>query len=388
MISRPIIFLILALHATFIAGWWRPAQKTLTLKLRPRVPAHRHSPRDGRSFRPDHQYEKSVQGWTKQAGWLRPSRTFTASRRRNVTLGQQGKFFRADYQYDESVPGWTKLNPMPLTWEQARFRCSLEGSTLASPITSKLERIMKKIMTENSAAVIFLGISSIYSSLGHFHTVEGYPLDGFAEITWAPDEPNNIGNNEQCIAMYADGSWADVNCTTPLPFICFRNESKYAQDITPNFICGTIDQEYIFDERTGHCYKVHRIGHTWDVGHSICSAEGGYLAIINSAEEQDVLKDLLYNHAPAYWISAQHKEYFGIGFRDWSEHGEWMTIHGQTLKEAGFDKWAPGQPDNYSPGEYCGGILRNAMFDDVWCDHTIPFICEREPPKMVRSTGK
>lgn len=52
---------------------------------------------------------------------------------------------------------------------------------------------------------------------------------------------------------------------------------------------------------------------------------------------------------------------------------------GETLSEAGYDRWASGEPNNMSQphGELCAGMHRNGGFVDIPCDTTIyPFICE------------
>ncbi|KAI5644079.1 lectin c-type domain-containing protein [Phthorimaea operculella] len=289
-----------------------------------------------------------------------------------------GRYYRADYTFNETLQGWTKFNRIPEKWEQARLRCFLEGSTLATPMSHYHKSIMMDTMDKYSAKLIFLGMSAIYSN-GDFYSVEGNPLKEISN-TWALGEPNNSGD-EQCIAMYANGDLADVSCNEPLPYICYRKEPQ----ITPSVgQCGTIDPDYTFVPQTRHCYKVHRFGQTWSKAFMTCSAEGGYLAIINSEEEQNALRDLMAKY-PAGQIMAKHKDYFGVGFHDWSEHGVFMTVHGQTLKEAGFEKWAGGQPDNFPPGEFCGSVFRNAMLNDIWCTDTIPFICEMVPWSLLEN---
>ena len=37
---------------------------------------------------------------------------------------------------------------------------------------------------------------------------------------WAPNEPNNVGNNEDCGTITTNGKWNDYICYHYLPFIC------------------------------------------------------------------------------------------------------------------------------------------------------------------------
>ena len=41
-------------------------------------------------------------------------------------------------------------------------------------------------------------------------------------INWAPNEPNNLTGNEQCVQMFGnvDGSWNDVECSNRFAIVC------------------------------------------------------------------------------------------------------------------------------------------------------------------------
>ena len=41
-------------------------------------------------------------------------------------------------------------------------------------------------------------------------------------LLWQAGEPNNAGGNERCAAVGRTGMWLDVNCGTPMPFVCSR----------------------------------------------------------------------------------------------------------------------------------------------------------------------
>ncbi|KAI5651670.1 lectin c-type domain-containing protein [Phthorimaea operculella] len=286
----------------------------------------------------------------------------------------RNKQYRSDYMFNEVLQGWTKFHKIPEKWEDARLRCYFEGSTLATPMSKEFNKMMTDSMGCNSAEIIFLGMSAIYSD-GDFYSVEGHPLRQMAN-PWAPGEPNNPGN-EQCIAMYANGYIADVDCTVPLPFMCFRKEPENPPHVRQ---CGTIDPEYKMDDYTTHCYKIHPIGQIWSGAARTCSAEGGYLAIINSEEERIVLENRMVDYQNnTIKSNSTYKNDFYLGFHDWSGYSLFMTIHGQTLKEAGYDKWIKDNPNNLPPGQHCGSVERGGLFNDMWCNQTMPFICEMVP---------
>lgn len=50
---------------------------------------------------------------------------------------------------------------------------------------------------------------------------------------------------------------------------------------------------------------------------------------------------------------------------------------GQSLKDAGFDKFFPGEPNN-GTAEYCGSVFRNGYLNDLSCDKHFAFICEKQ----------
>ncbi|XP_049868663.1 macrophage mannose receptor 1-like [Pectinophora gossypiella] len=292
------------------------------------------------------------------------------------------RHFRSDYTYYHELNGWMKLHQMPTTWDDARQRCTLEGSVLASPVNNELLQAMKIVIGQSRAKRgVFTGVSDIFSP-GDFFSVEGIPI-GKISADWAPSEPDNKKNEEHCIAMLPNGTIADVNCNEPYPYICFKQN-------TPNmptpYHCGTVDPEYKLESRTGSCYKFHRIGRPWPGAFKTCVAEGGHLAIINSDTEAQVLKEM-YAKNPDNIVKAKYPHVASIGFNKWGETSSysWLTIHGQTLQEAGYEVWEPNTPNNATPGEYCGSIYRSGKLNDMRCHEAIPFFCEKLPGSLIEN---
>ncbi|CAK1547067.1 unnamed protein product [Leptosia nina] len=282
--------------------------------------------------------------------------------------------YRYDYKFLLEVDGWIKLHPVPATWEEARLKCQLEGAMLSSPHTINMQAVMKNTMKNTRAELsgVFTGTHARFSK-GDFYSVDGIPLTKMA-VSWMPMEPDNEGNIEECILMLGNGTIADVNCNDVYPYICYRKRQNVA--FTE---CGTIDRDYIFDKRTGHCYKFHTVHRNWTRAFMTCSAEGAYLAIVNSETEAEVMRDLFATH-PANTIKY---DTVLVGFHDWGERGTWTTVHGQTLEEAGYAKFEKGQPDAAPPGEYCGGMFRGATLNDVWCHESLAFICEKTVDSLI-----
>ncbi|XP_061707991.1 hemolymph lipopolysaccharide-binding protein-like [Cydia pomonella] len=113
------------------------------------------------------------------------------------------------------------------------------------------------------------------------------------------------------------------------------------------------------------CYKFHRALRTWFQAYVTCHEEGGELAVINSAEEAQMLQTMFKeNLSPDQAI---------VGLR--TKAGEWVTVDEEPLSVSGYDSWSPGEPNNKN-GESCGFMLRSGMLNDDPCDKLAPSICE------------
>ncbi|RVE45770.1 hypothetical protein evm_009570 [Chilo suppressalis] len=296
-----------------------------------------------------------------------------------VTVNSQ---FRYDYTYEPKVGGWLKLHVMPSTFFDAFRICNAEGAVLASPLNIYFKNAMmalhKKIIV--NSCTLYTGIHSSVAK-GSFASIEGKPLSKIS-VEWAPNEPDNFNDSESCIAMFENGKMADVRCTETFPFICYK---KKTVNMAINE-CGTIDNDYFLESRTGSCYKFHRVGRTWRNAYMTCMAEGGHLAIVNSKTELEVIKEIFARYPPDTRM-AQSKEGVSIGIHTWGEDRVFYTVHGQRLVEAGYANFTSGQPDNNrafdSSGSHCGGIWREEL-DDFWCTgNTISFICEKRPESLL-----
>ncbi|CAH0398086.1 unnamed protein product [Chilo suppressalis] len=283
--------------------------------------------------------------------------------------------FRHDYQYRKDAKGWFKFHQIPATWENARIKCFHEGAVLASPLNKEIHTVMQDIL-KDERQMAFTGIQSL-TSVGDYFSIEGVHFSEMP-IEWRADEPNNLGDEEHCLAMWRDGTLADVSCANTRSYICYKNKTS---DLFINS-CGTSDQAYL-EVSHGQCYKFHPECLSWKRAHVVCSAEGGHLAVINSAAEARLLQELYAKKFET--ISRCNSIFMHFGFRNPEENDSpyWFTIDGQTLEEAGFAVWAPNQPDNFHSVEYCGtAVFRNATdetmmaLNDIGCSTRLSFICE------------
>ncbi|XP_075986549.1 C-type mannose receptor 2-like [Anticarsia gemmatalis] len=264
---------------------------------------------------------------------------------------------------------WYKYHVVPATWSTARRICAIEGGILASPVTPLHEQVMRYF---SSRRQMFTGLHSTYSE-GIYYTVDGIPLESLS-VTWAANEPNNIDNLESCLVMDPEGKLSDIRCESPRPYLCFKNQ------ILPETVCGTPDSEYVFYKETNKCYKFHKKPEKFYDANFVCSAEGGHLAILNSNAEAGVIRNIISKHPQNSVVGEFWKEIVFVGFHNWGTGGDWRTIHGQTLAEAGYQTFAAKEPKMpHGAAKYCGAVFRDGTLDDTHCTNFLSFICEKEP---------
>ncbi|XP_054001327.1 hemolymph lipopolysaccharide-binding protein-like [Hylaeus anthracinus] len=108
----------------------------------------------------------------------------------------------------------------------------------------------------------------------------------------------------------------------------------------------------------------------WNAARQTCMRDGGYLAIINSVAEESVL---------LRYMEQQNIAEAWLGIHDLFEEGDWVTLTGESLEEAGFDKWTTAfanEPDNYGGNQNCGVLVKASGLDDVVCTLHHFYICE------------
>ena len=96
-----------------------------------------------------------------------------------------------------------------------------------------------------------------------------------------------------------------------------------------------------------------------------CTNEGGSLASIESAEEQQIVED---NAADGAWI----------GLNDILNEGTATWVNGASV---GFTNWRNNQPNNGGMGQHCVWVRSQSQadpgtWDDVVCNRDLPYVCQ------------
>ncbi|CAF4953801.1 unnamed protein product [Pieris macdunnoughi] len=271
-----------------------------------------------------------------------------------VIASNDANWFRCDYECFPKAGGYLKLHRIPANWREARLRCHLEGAKIASPLNDELKNAMLSMMDVSlkRKCGVFLGIHATFSR-GDFFSVDGVPLSHIS-YTWADGEPDNYNDAESCLLLTENGEFADVNCEDTYPYFCYK---KISNSLVMNS-CGTTDPEK------------HR--HSIDMEIVICGLSGIHVA-----------KEIFAKYPDNKIVGNFPKDVAFVGVHDWGEHGEWLTINSDTLQEAGYSKFSPGEPNNGSTGEFCGAIYRNGMYNDLLCESRYVFLCEKDPESLL-----
>ncbi|KAJ8414766.1 hypothetical protein AAFF_G00022890 [Aldrovandia affinis] len=132
---------------------------------------------------------------------------------------------------------------------------------------------------------------------------------------------------------------------------------------------GPCDEGWLFFQ--GSCYLLSTQTANWHTAEGKCDEQGAHLLVINNADEQDFISDVMIRSS--YWI----------GLLERGEEGHWSWVDGTDfLTTPHF--WDVGQPDEWEVplyGEDCGQLHLNAQhgvtrWNDADCSLKHPYVCE------------
>jgi hypothetical protein len=154
-----------------------------------------------------------------------------------------------------------------------------------------------------------------------------------------------------------------------------RDELKRLQDLAlagQSMTTLAIPKDaFVFDN---HSYYLFAEKKTHEQASAACKNLGGYLAKINTRQEQDVLLALAARNSPSgnsFWIDGTDRE----------REGEWCFFDGTPLPPVLI--WGTGQPDNFGGGQNGLSIKvidvygkRRAQLDDATQADRLLYLCE------------
>ncbi|KAI5651736.1 lectin c-type domain-containing protein [Phthorimaea operculella] len=291
-------------------------------------------------------------------------------------------FFRKDYTYLRNTESFYKIHTLPETWQEAKKRCEWEGAHLFHPEDEdEAHDVIAFWNQTHNFYQIYVGLNALLAK-GVFLTVDGRTTHD-VYINWRSGEPNNGGGSgrENCVEMFADGTFNDIPCDRQYPYICKKN----IIDLQWNKECNFPRTDYIFNGTLDRCYKFHSVPRDWTEAMIVCHSEQSHLAVINSQAEFDFLMQLAtenYNNTYiAHGLRLRSPNHILLGIHNRLGEG-WKTIKGDDLETSGYSVWAPNKPSGYGP---CGGVVFQKEDDDSVgqltdfpCEIVSFFVCEHE----------
>ena len=110
-----------------------------------------------------------------------------------------------------------KYHAEKVTRRVAQSTCRSEGMTLAVPLTSRSNSIIRTIIPSSGVYKIHIGVND-KGSEGSWVSDYGGRLTW---TNWRSGEPNDADGGEDCGFMYqSDGRWNDDQCSRKEPFVC------------------------------------------------------------------------------------------------------------------------------------------------------------------------
>ncbi|XP_053994777.1 hemolymph lipopolysaccharide-binding protein [Hylaeus volcanicus] len=135
--------------------------------------------------------------------------------------------------------------------------------------------------------------------------------------------------------------------------------------------CNTCTRKVTRDDYSvseGFAHKLIRRKLKWGEARKVCIDEGGHMVVLNSLAEEGVVLNMI--------RSIEQVGEIWLGIHDMFVEDEWITVTGESLEQAGYNKWEPNKPDNAGGNEHCGVLFSNGLIDDRSCDGSRSFVCE------------
>ncbi|KAB0366865.1 hypothetical protein FD754_011021 [Muntiacus muntjak] len=114
----------------------------------------------------------------------------------------------------------------------------------------------------------------------------------------------------------------------------------------------------------GKCYYFSPSTKTWDEARTFCQENYSHLVIISNSDEQDFVAKA-HGSPRVYWL----------GLNDINVEGDWRWLDGSPIT---LSFWDPQEPNNLYNNENCASMNKGGTWNDLSCDKTTYWICERK----------
>ncbi|CAH1781368.1 unnamed protein product [Owenia fusiformis] len=266
-----------------------------------------------------------------------------------------------------------------LKWTDARENCQQQGGDLAS-FHNKTEHdtLFKYAIAGEADQHFWIGLNNRDSNQGHVWS-DGSPVQ---YTNWAPNEPNNMNNRENCVEMkWTDGKWNDENCGGKRNWICMLPVgtdpislvTTPAPSAGPPGSCSPDNDDWKL--YGGSCYYVSKGGDgetmTWRKAEQFCNKNQAYLASIHTAEEQAFVA----GQVRANDVGTFGRMWIGLNELDQGKGYQWSD--GSALQ---YTNWADNEPNDQDRTELCVDMwIADGKWNDEHCTVLLPFVCKKLP---------
>ncbi|XP_038058027.1 macrophage mannose receptor 1-like [Patiria miniata] len=239
-----------------------------------------------------------------------------------------GWLARGDYCYYTQNPSTDML-----TWTEADAYCNNLGGYLASIHSIEENNFIRSRLEPGVSWRYWIGLRETAAG-GSYNWSD---KTDSSYTNWNPDEPNDYGGEEECAEMHSSlGTWNDMACGTPQPFVCKKlNTSTNPIPVpTPYPFTGGCEDGW---SRVGYqCYRLLGAGSVSSSGlpyrqaKADCISRGAVLVTVSSPEVQIFLNALMGQQTSSHsWIGLNRL----VGDFHWTD--------GSRLN---YTYWAPGYP--------------------------------------------
>ncbi|GLH07201.1 SFRICE_015007, partial [Gryllus bimaculatus] len=242
-----------------------------------------------------------------------------------------------------------KVHRDKASWETARRRCEGEGAHLM--FVNSLDEADRVLKRTALPGWFWLGFDD-FANEGEYVYLDGTRVADSGYERWATDEPTE---NLNCGVARTDGLLGTGTCKIEREYICEWDKPRAPPSPT------WIPPGYSKIGNLG-LYKVHRDRVQWETARRNCEAAGARLLIVNSQAEADAV--LKTSGLPGW---------FWLGFDDFDNSGQYITLDGRTLRDAGYEKWDSGEPDKKLN---CGVATVKGLLGTGNCKYNRGYICE------------
>ncbi|XP_074013799.1 macrophage mannose receptor 1-like [Numenius arquata] len=278
------------------------------------------------------------------------------------------------YAYKTTADGWVIyedklyfISKEHVSMEKAQEFCSMNSANLVVVNSNSERRFLQRALKENEQSWYwsegyFIGLKVSLDK--KFSWIDGSPV---TYVAWAPNEPNFVNNEENCVVMLADqGLWNDVNCGSSNKFVCEKHNSSINSTFASPLPPGGCPESWLFFNNK--CFKIFASNITrklmWHAARDTCIDLGGNLATIPNEQVQAFLFYNLKDAMTNVWI----------GMNDIGAESTFLWTDGSTVS---YTNWANGAPEK-----------KQRYFDYYYLETLTDITVETDCVLIVKSDGR